>query len=329
MEEVLPGIYQLPLPHISQGHVNTYLIREGTEYLLVDTGWNTDESFDLLKNQMAEIGIDFRDISQIVITHIHPDHYGLAGRLRQLSQAKIAMHHLEKDHINSRYTDMRELLQQMEQWLHASGVSTDELPKIQTASVAVAKFVSPVPPDITLYGDETLFNGFSNFKVLWTPGHSPGHICLYEPTRKVLISGDTVLPTITTNVGLHPQSSNNPLGDYLNSLNTLKQLDVNLALPGHENPFTDLYSRIDTLARHHKQRNSEIRATIKTGPKTVYRISTEVTWMPKKGGISWQNLNPLDKRLAILETLAHLESMRADGDVEKISKDGIIYYQSS
>jgi len=335
MKEVIPGIYQLqlPLPSIPSnshlGYVNAYLIQGDNEYLLIDTGWNTEEAFDSLKKQLAETGIGFSDISQIVVTHIHPDHYGLAGRLRHLSQAKIALHYVEKGLIESRYINMEELLQQVKQWLHVNGVAGDELLTLQTASVGVAKFVFTALPDVTLHGGETVSIGLFSFQVLWTPGHSPGHISLYEPTQKILISGDNILPTITPNIGLHPQSSSNPLGDYLNSLNALKQLDVNLVLPGHENTFNGLKPRIEELIQHHKQRNSEILETVKAKPKTAYQIATEITWMSAINGVGWQKLASWDKRLAMLETMAHLESMRVDGKVGKFFRDGIIHYQPS
>ena len=318
----------MPDRDILLGFVNVYLVREDNGYLLIDTGWNTEEAFDSLKEQLDEIGIEVKDISQIVVTHIHPDHYGLAGRLKQLSGAKLALHHLEKNLIDSRYIHMDSLLHQVAQWLHANGVPASSLTELQTASTGMARFVIPAIPDVTLYGGETLSTGFFSFKVLWTAGHSPGHISLYEPSQKILISGDHILPTITPNVGLHPQSSDNPLSDYIDSLNAVKPLDVNLVLPGHENPFTGLQSRIEELIQHHKQRNSEILETITAKPKTACQIATEITWMLDTHGAGWQNLASRDKRLAVLETIAHLESMRVDGKISKFTRDGISYYQS-
>jgi len=331
--EVIPGIYQLklpmPMPDILLGYVNVYLVQGNNGYLIVDTGWNTDEAFDALEKQLAEIGIGITDISQIVVTHIHPDHYGLAGRLKQLSQAKFSFHHLDQDLIRLRYVNMDDLLEQTSRWLYLNGVPQDEVHNLQVASVGMVKYVAPTLPDVVLHGGETISTGIFSFKVLWTPGHSPGHVCLYEPTRKFLISGDHILPTITPNIGLHPQSSENPLGDYLNSLKSLKQLDAELVLPGHENPFTDLKLRIDKIIQHHGQRNANILAETKSEPKTAYQIAKGFTWMADMGGIGWQNLSPLDKRLAVLETLSHLESMRFDGKVDKFSRDSIIYYQKT
>ena len=329
MDELIPGVFRLPLPlpNLALHHVNTYLVRENSECLLVDTGWNTPEAFDSLKDQLAEVSVDFDDISQIVITHIHPDHYGLAGRLKQLSQAKIVFHYLEKDFIESRYINMDKLLRRLAQWLHTNGVPAEELSQLGTASVAMAKFVTPILPDVTLRGGETIDLGSFSFHVLWTPGHSSGHISLYEPQRKVLISGDHILPNITPSIGLHPQSRPNPLNDYLNSLNAIKQLEVSLILPGHEYPFTNLDQRIEQLILHHEKRNLEILGVLKATPKTAYRIATEITWMRDINGAGWDNLGPLDKRMAVLETLSHLEAMRAFGKLDKFVRDDTIYYQ--
>ncbi len=331
MKEIIPGIHhlQLPLPVGGLAYVNTYLVKGDNGYLLIDTGWNTEEAFSALSKQLAETDIDFKDISQILVTHIHPDHYGLAGRIKQLSQAKIFMHHLEQNLIEPRYINMGGLLAQLEDWLQSNGVIDEELPQLRMASVGMEKFVFSALPDVRLYGSETISTGPFNFQVIWTPGHSPGHICLYEPARKILFSGDHILPKITPNVGLHPQSTKNPLGDFLDSMDTMKELDVSLILPGHENPFTGLESRIEEIIQHHKLRNLEILRSIVTNPKTAYQISTEITWMPNKRGTGWQNLTPLDKRFAVLETIAHLELMRADGKVKRLRKNGTTYYQST
>jgi len=328
MTEVIPNIYrlQLPIPGSDLGYVNTYLVKGDSECLLIDTGWNTEEAFNSLEWQLSSLNINLKEIRQIVVTHIHPDHYGLGGKLKGISGAKLAAHYLEKDLIESRYVNMNGLLQNIAQWLYINGVPTDELPKLQTASVGMAMFVVPIPPDVTLYGAETISAAPFSFKVIWTPGHSPGHICLYEPSQKILLSGDHILPTITPNIGLHPQSGSNPLDDYLNSLNTMKQLEVKLVLPGHENPFPDLQQRINEIVQHHEQRILEILEILKVESKTAYQISSEMTWMSDRGGLKWQQLAPLDKRLAVMETIAHLKSMRISGKIDRFHKDDNLYY---
>ena len=332
MRKVAPGIYRLPLPNpppAALRWVNAYLVQGNNGYLLIDTGWE-DKAFDSLKKQLIESGIDFEDITQIVVTHAHPDHYGLVTRLKQLSPAKLALHYLEIGFIESRYIGVTRFLSQVEQWLQVNGLPDKELSKIQAAFLKMTKLVAPpVLPDVTLQGGETISTGVFNFQVLWTPGHSSGHISLYEPDRKILFSGDHVLPDITTNVGvgLLSQSSTNPLDDYVRSLNQIRQLEVNLILPGHGGPFTDLERRIEELIQHHEQRNAEILSTIKDKPRTAYEIATRVNWLPDISGIGWEDLDPWNKQLAVAETLVHLESMRSAGELDKFFRDSIVYYR--
>jgi glyoxylase-like metal-dependent hydrolase (beta-lactamase superfamily II) len=331
MIEVTPGIYRmpLPLPVPDLSHINTYLVKGDEGCLLVDTGWNTPESFDSLKEQLAELGIEGREISQIVVTHVHPDHYGLAGKIKSLFGATIYFHHLEKDFIETRYVNMEELIQELGQWLQRNGVPPERLADLKQASLPMLKFVTPTMPDTTLYGGETITCGDFNFEVMPTPGHAPGHVCLYEPDKKILFSGDHILPTITPHVGLHPQSGPNPLGDYLDSLERLKKLEVKLVLPGHEQPFTEFRERIEGISLHHKLRNAEILAALDSDTKTAFELTTGITWLHDVNGVGWYKLGSWDKRMAILETLAHLEAMRASGELDKFSRDDILYYCQS
>lgn len=329
MTEIIPGIYQLrvPIPNNPLGYTNTYLVQGDNECLLIDAGWNSEEAFQSLEKQLAEIGIKFKDISQIIVTHAHPDHYGLVGRLKQLSPAKITLHYLEKDLIHSRYINTDETLRQTEEWFHSNGVPVDQLPTSRISPIGMRRSAAPPSPDITLRGGETISIGVFNLQVVWTPGHSPGHICLYEPGQKILFAGDHILPVITPNISLQPQSTTNPLGDFLNSLNTVKELEVNHVLPAHEHLFTDLPTRVEEIIHHHEQRNSEILEAIKAEPQTAYQISHKITWMPETGGVRFQDLAPWDKRMAMSEILAHLEALRVNGRVEKSTRDSVIYYQ--
>jgi glyoxylase-like metal-dependent hydrolase (beta-lactamase superfamily II) len=330
MTEVSPGIHWLKLPislpDVTLAYVNAYLIRGDSRPILVDAGWDTPETLASLQKQLAEIGADFGDISQIVVTHVHPDHYGMAGRLKQLSGARLACHINEDEFIESRYVNMEKLLEQTARWLAANGVPPEAMKNIRDATVGLEHYVAPTYPDVKLQGGETITSGRLTFQVLWTPGHSSGHICLYEPGQKVLISGDHVLPTITPNVGMHPQSIENPLGRYLNSLKDLKKLDIELVLPGHEKPFTHLKPRIDEIIRHHEQRNLEILATLKGEAKTAYQIAREITWSL---AVDWRGMPFFHQRLALSETLAHLEMMTTNGQIAKSTRDSIIYYQKN
>ena len=330
MTEITPGIHWIKMPMNVDGsslsHVNIYLIQGEDGYLLVDSGWNTNESFDSLQKTLAEIGADIKEITQILVTHVHPDHYGMAGRIKKLSGATMYMHEIEKGLIGPRYVTMEELLHQTDQWLTANGVPIDNATPMKNATVGLENFIVPTLPDVTLRGGETITTGLFTFQVIWTPGHSSGHICLYEPEKKVLLAGDHVLPTITPNISLHPQSVDNPLGDYLKSLNEIKKLDAQCVLPGHDKPFTRLVPRIEEIIRHHEQRNREILAMVKDEPKTAYDIAMDVTWGVRA---RWQDLPDFHKRMAIFETLAHLELMVNNGLAEKLPRNGVIYYRQT
>ncbi|OGO01183.1 MAG: hypothetical protein A2Y72_02510 [Chloroflexi bacterium RBG_13_53_26] len=329
MNEVVPGIYQLKLPVPLLGDqlaVNAYLIKGDKGWLLVDSGWNTNQAFAALGSQLREVGIGFEDISQIVITHFHPDHYGLAGRVVELSKAKVALHQVEKAFIDSRYVNMDSLLNQTADLLRAHGVPEPELPRLQRASVGVRQFVLPISPEITLHGGEVIHHGRFDFEVVWTPGHSPGHVCLYERAKKILLSGDHILPNTFPNIGLHPQSGEDPLGNYLHSLAVVDGLDVDLVLPAHEHVFTALKQRIKELYQHHTERKAAIISTLREGPGTAYQVSLQIPWILNGVSMSFEDLPSLDKRLAVMSALAHLEPLCAEGKAETIRENGTIVY---
>jgi glyoxylase-like metal-dependent hydrolase (beta-lactamase superfamily II) len=294
------------------------------ECMLVDTGWHTAEGFNMLEGQIKELGLDFDCISQIVITHAHPDHCGMAGKLRQLCPARLALHHIERELTLSWYVEGNRSLQRITHWLHSNGMPAEEVPMLAESSVF--KDIFTFPAEVMLYGGEVLTAGSFQFEVLWTPGHSPGHICLYEPRKRILISGDHILPITTPHIGLYPFSGKNPLQDYLDSLARLKGLDVDLILPGHEHVFQGLQHRIEELLQHHREREAAIADKIKGEPKTAYQVASEVPWMLEMGGIMWHDLSTMNKRLALMETLSHLEFLRAKGEAERISKGGVILY---
>ncbi|MGD0779309.1 MAG: MBL fold metallo-hydrolase [Dehalococcoidales bacterium] len=327
MPEIYPGIHWLKLPITMEQsdltHVNVYLIKGVKGYLLVDSGWNTDESFTTFHNYLLKHGIGFQDIKQILVTHVHPDHYGMAGRIKQLSGAEIIMHYIEKDYIRPRYIDMNELLNLTDKALIANGASEKEMEVLRDATLGLENYIVPTQPDTTLHDGETIKTGLFSFRVIWTPGHSSGHLCLYEPEKKILLSGDHILPKITPNVGLHPQSIENPLGRYIESLQQIRKLDIELTLPGHDQPFKNPRARIDEIIHHHNNRNQEILGTLELGAKTAYKIAQEITWGNNSG---WNDLPPFHQRMAVFETLAHLEMMAAESRVDKVSHRGVFYY---
>ena len=328
MTQVTDGIHWFKLPmspeEPDRDHLNVYLIRGDKGYLLVDSGWNTDISFNTMHNHLIKTGVSFGDISQIVVTHVHPDHYGMAGRIKQLSGATIAMHRREEELIESRYIHLDGLLHETDRMLVANGVPYDEMVAMRDATVGMEKYISPAYPDIRLRDGDTVTTGEFTFRVLWTPGHSSGHLCLYEPDKKVLLSGDHILPKITPNISVHPQSIENPLGRYIDALKDVRKLDVKLVLPGHDEPFTDARGRIDAIIEHHIQRNLEILIALQHETKNTYQIAHEIIW----ANVSrFPDLPAFHKRMAVFETRAHLDMMTAEGNLDVLPRKGVIHYR--
>lgn len=188
--QIASGIHQIqvPIPDNPLGHLNTYLI-EGTEgWLMIDTGWFTPDAFDSLESGIKEMGLTLTDVSTIVITHVHPDHYGLAGKIKELSpQTKLFAHRWEAQLIESRYIKFSELQMKMDVLMRSHGVPEKETLELRSASMPALKFVKVILPDHFLYGGETISTGIFDLEAIWTPGHSPGHICLFEPKNRFFV----------------------------------------------------------------------------------------------------------------------------------------------
>lgn len=218
-------------------------------------------------------------------------------------------------------------LAKMDQWLRMNGAPTESLALLQRGSPQAFSRIADAMRDTTVHGGEHLVLGEFDLEIIWTPGHSQGHTCLYEPNRRILLSGDHVLLNITPNVSIHIQSAGNPLADYLNSLQQTAQLPVNLVLPAHEKTFSDLRKRVMEIERHHEARGQAILAAFDGVPKTAYQIAGLVPW--STNGVSWGELSPFVKRMAVAETLAHLEMLYIRGDLIKSIVDGVVWYSAS
>ena len=326
--EIISGIHQIkvPFPQGMPGGTNVYVVegREGS--ILVDSGWDSMDAFTAFREGLKGEFLKVQDIKRIVITHVHADHYGLASKVAQLCGAKVAMHRVDAGLIDPRYVNFDKLVEEVGEELRCSGVPQNELSGMGKASLWMNRFVSPDIPEVLLEDGDVISNGSFEFDVLRTPGHSPGHICLYEPRRRLLFSGDHVLFDTTPHVGFNPQSGDNPLGDYISSLERMKGLRVNFVFPGHGPVSNSLSLRVDELLRHHAQRNMNILRALGTDLKTVYQIAEGIPWMVDEGGVAFNDLAIWDKRLAVLETISHLKFLILEGEVSKIGNNNIPLY---
>lgn len=327
VREVLSGLYQLkvPIPNNPLGWVLPYLIPGDDGYTLVDSGWNTPEAFAALESELREVSVTFDDIKRLLVTHVHPDHYGLAGRIKEVCGAQVIIHQRERDFVRSRYMEPDQLLDRIAAWLIEYGVPREEMSDLRSSAMPVRAYVVPVEPDAVLWGGETLDFGLYKFEVYWTPGHSPGHICFYERTQRIILTGDHVLPTITPNVSFHPQQMGNPLGDYLASLQRLEPLEVDDVLPAHEHAFKDLRGRLREIVEHHERRLDEMLAIVADGRATAYEVASGVVWTTG----TFDTFSPWMRRAAISETLAHLEYAVYEGKLRQTREGGVVRYETT
>lgn len=321
---IIPGIHQLqvPIPNNPLAYVLPYLLEGDDGYTLVDSGWNAPEAYGALMAQLHALGVPLKELRRVVFTHVHPDHYGLAGRLKGDCDAELMLGAPERGFINSRYRQPEGLLERMGEWLRSHGVPEETMPDMRGSSMAVRGFVVAADPDTLLHGGERLKVGAHEWEVIWTPGHSPGHMCFYDAKRRIMITGDHVLPTISPNVSLHPEQPGNPLHDYILSLRRLKNYDVELALPAHEFDFPDLHARIDELEGHHQERMDEMIAGFHGAPATAYEIAGHVKWVTGP----FESFSAWTQRAAIGETLSHLEYMVMEGILGRQFEDGKVKY---
>jgi glyoxylase-like metal-dependent hydrolase (beta-lactamase superfamily II) len=320
--ELFKGINQIKLPLLKTGpeNVNVYII-EGTDgNLMIDTGWNTPEAFNTLAQEMKNSGFAMKDITNIVITHLHPDHMGLAGKVAELSGAGIVVSETENKLLDSYYTHPESLISQMILFFMANGVPEWELKMLAEASFNIRNYVTPFKATTLLKPGDRVTMAPYEFQVMATPGHSPGHICLYEPNKKYFFSGDHILAEVVPNVGYHPLSGENPLGDYVNSLNALAGLEVRFVFPGHSSVFSGLAPKIDDIQRFHQDRMNKIQRAMGVEQKNAWDIAKAIPWIVNGDETAYDKLEPIDRRLALLETLAHLQYLVAENKGKRITE---------
>jgi glyoxylase-like metal-dependent hydrolase (beta-lactamase superfamily II) len=166
--EVLPGIWQLKLPLAGNSlrEVNCYLLRDEAGYALVDCGWDTVDSLEALHEQLGALGVQVDALRTLIVTHIHADHYGLAGRIQKLASARLLLHRLERAFIDSRFAYPHLLVEEMIPYLHAHGVSQDEARRLAETSLPLLDKVHVAYPDVELDGGEVLEIGGTAYEAL-------------------------------------------------------------------------------------------------------------------------------------------------------------------
>lgn len=326
VERVRPGLWSIPVPIPINPlrYVLVYALETRDGVAIVDAGWHTDEAYGALVAGLASAGYEIGDVKAVLVTHMHPDHYGLAGRIREESGAWIGLHREDARHLHDRYDDeaMSKLIDQQREQLVRCGVPDFTAQELAEASKMLREFVTMAAPDRLIEDGERLDLPGWELRAVWTPGHTPGHLCFVAPERRLLFSGDHVLAKITPHVGAHPQSGPNPLADYLDSLRKVGELTVDEVLPAHEFRFLELAARIDYVIAHHEGRLAEVERAVTDSPGlTCWDITTRLTWSRP-----WETIPPFMQRTANNETLAHLVWLESRGRLTRVPGEPDLWF---
>ena len=338
--EVAPGILraQIPIHFTGLGHVNMYLFEDERGWAAMDPGLPGPQTWKAIKDRLRQVGAKVKDVHTVVVTHSHPDHFGSAEKLRREAGAELVAATdfrtffdllepdiLESPESRSKTSDaealdrLRNRFDQKTPW--GGEMPRPPLPGAGPAGwvkrrVARRYFMAPRPNHRVAAG-ETLRLGRREFVGVHTPGHTADHLCLFDPSDGVLLSGDHVLPSITPHISGLGSVSDDPLMDFMESLDKVAALPgVDLCLPAHGHPFTNMTERVADIKKHHDERLDEL-ATISSelGEANVEQLMQQLF-----SERVWGNM-------AEAETYAHLEHLRLAGRAEsRWGDDGLLRY---
>jgi glyoxylase-like metal-dependent hydrolase (beta-lactamase superfamily II) len=323
--EPAPGVFRLVLPLRLPGlrAVNAYLLRDEAGFTLVDCGIHDREldpegGWAHLCEALAACDARPEQVTRLIVTHHHVDHYGLAARLIEEARCELWMHRLARDDLRL-YRDPGVVAGRLRALFASHGAPQEDLDEL-TAFEDWRRYVSGVvEPDRMLEGGEEVTIEGRRWSVEHTPGHARGHVCLFAPADALLLSGDHLLPAVTPHIDVTIDAAD-PLGDYLASLARIEKLSPSLVLPGHGRPFEGGAERARATLRHHDRRLGAILQVIRREPASAAAVSEE---------IFGSALLDLHKRLALGEALAHLVYLERRSEVERSDADGVIVYRKS
>lgn len=333
------GVWSLkvPIPDNPLGHTLVHVLDTGRGPVLVDTGWDDPASWTELSDGLAELGLAPVDVHGVLVTHHHPDHHGLSGRVREASGAWIAMHAADIAVVRrTREARPGAWLDYLAGKLAAVGAPEEHLAPLLAARESGRARTLPglraALPDREIAPGELLDLAGRRLRAIWTPGHTPGHVCLHLeedhpanlPGRGRLFSGDHLLPGISPHIGLYedPDDSTvtDPLGDYLDSLERVGRLGAAEVLPAHQHPFTDATARVRELLAHHEERLTGLLSLL-AAPLTPWRLAERMEW-----NRPWDEIPYGSRTIAVSEAEAHLRRLVKLGRVEAVPGSDPVAY---
>ncbi len=317
-EEVLPGLFRnkIPLPDSPLKYLNSYIIKDSERSLIVDTGLNRKACLHAMHRGLATLGIDLAQ-SDIFITHLHADHFGLVSKL-VTDTTNILFSRPEKELMES-----WEGFGAMVDYAALNGFPKNELQAALDKHPG-AKYGADWIPELKILDDgDAVDVADYHFKCVTTPGHTLGHLCLYDQDKKILLAGDHILIDITPNIQCWSDTAN-PLKDYLASLDKVYQLPIDLVLPGHRRLIDNPRARIEELKKHHAHRLDEVLTILKKGPLSAFQMAAHMSW--DIDCESWDQFPVAQKWFALGEAISHLRYLEEDGLIVRMTVDQTIEF---
>ena len=322
IEQIMPNFYKvkIPLPENPLKAINSYVIKARTRNLIIDTGMNREECILAMHSGLQELDVDLRE-TDFFVTHLHADHSGLVAELATETSC-IYCSQQDADIINSG-TDWDAMVN----FARLSGFPENKLREaIDRHPGYRYNAKGHLDFDIVAEGDVISIGDYL-FKCVETPGHTRGHMCLYEEKHKILVAGDHVLADITPNISLW-SDDRNPLDEYVCSLDKVYELDIRLVLPGHRSLIKDCRKRIQELKHHHQTRINEIISLLEKGSRNAYKLASEMTWDLTYD--SWEEFPVSQKLFATGEAIAHLKYLEEKGVIRReIKGEKIVFSLAS
>ncbi|MCP3816619.1 MBL fold metallo-hydrolase [Streptomyces sp. A3M-1-3] len=331
---------KVPIPDNPLGHTLVHLLDTDRGPVLIDTGWDDPTSWDTLVAGLAALDVSVADVHGVVITHHHPDHHGLSGQVRDASGAWIAMHAADTEVVQrTRTAEPGVWLDYLAAKLTAAGAPDEHTAPLRAARESGRMRTLPglraALPDREIIPGELLDLAGRRLRGVWTPGHTPGHVCLHleedhpanRPGNGRLFSGDHLLPGISPHIGLYedPEDTRatDPLGDYLDSLERIGRLAPAEVLPAHQHAFTDAPARVRELLTHHEERLQGLRDLLATTPLTPWQLAERMEW-----NRPWAEIPYGSRNIAVSEAEAHLRRLVKLGHAEPLPGADPVTYRA-
>ncbi|MFF1684709.1 MULTISPECIES: MBL fold metallo-hydrolase [unclassified Streptomyces] len=328
---------RVPIPDNPLGFTLVHLLDTDRGPVLIDTGWDDPESWDALTEGLVACGTSVGEVTGVLITHHHPDHHGLSAKVREASGAWIAMHEADVSVVRrTRENPPERWYAFMAAKLAAAGAPEEHMaPLIAARDSGKARTLpglAPALPDRTITPGDLLDLPGRRLRAIWTPGHTPGHVCLHleedHPAGLAgngrLFSGDHLLPGITPHIGLYEDPDDatvtDPLGDYLDSLERVGRLAPAEVLPAHQHTFTDAPGRVRELLDHHEERLTRLLTLLAT-PLTPWQLAERMEW-----NRPWEQIPYGSRTIAVSEAEAHLRRLVKLGRAEAVAGSDPVTY---